>query len=42
MAGREMVTFTLETGARVTAPREVAERLGWKPKPEPKPRRTSK
>ena len=37
MSDREPVTFTLSNGAKVTAPREVARKLGWtEPQPEPK------
>lgn len=34
MAGTEVVTFALASGSKVTAPRHLAERLGWK-QPEP-------
>lgn len=37
MADRDTVTFALPSGAKVTAPREVARKLGWtEPQPEPK------
>lgn len=36
MHAREVVTFTLPSGARVTAPIETAKRLGWQPPAEPK------
>lgn len=40
---REAVTFTLPTGARVTAPIDTAIRLGWQPPAEkPAPKRTRK
>ena len=45
----EAVTFTLPSGARVTASEGVARRLGWQPTPAPakadeapKPRRRRK
>lgn len=45
MTGRssEAVTFTLPTGARVTAPLDTARKLGWQPPAEkPAPKRTRK
>ena len=34
MSRPEIVTFVLGSGAKVTAPRHLAERLGWTPEPE--------
>lgn len=43
MARTETVTFVLPTGAKVTAPKPLAIKLGYtEPKPEPKPRITRK
>lgn len=41
MSSPDVVTFALPSGAKVTAPRPLAERMGWKPEPAPKaaPRR---
>jgi len=45
MSAAETVTFSLPSGAKVTAPLDLARRLGWQesqPPPLPKPRRTRK
>ena len=34
MSRPEIVTFVLGSGAKVTAPRHLAERLGWMAEPE--------
>ena len=34
MSRPEIVTFALGSGAKVTAPRHLAERLGWTAEPE--------
>lgn len=38
MTKPEAVTFTLPSGAKVTAPEGVARRLGWQPTPAPGPK----
>lgn len=38
MSNRETVTFALPSGAKVTASKELASKLGWsKPGPKTKP-----
>lgn len=43
MADRDTVTFALPTGAKVTAPRDVARKLGWvEPKAKAEPKRPTR